>query len=147
MDEFLMKDIFPLIEEGIKNGGCFRFYPKGISMLPLIRQGKDSVVFSKVADVKKYDILLYRRDDGNFVLHRMVGKNDDGYIMCGDGQFWYERGIKEEQLLAKVVGLYRENKFVPLDNPEYIKYVKKRVAYISRQRIKNKIKSILKRKD
>lgn len=145
MEDFLMKDIFPVIEEGIKNGGRFRFYPKGASMLPLIRQGKDSVVFARADDVKKYDIVLYRRDDGNFVLHRVVGKNNDGYIMCGDGQFWYEKGIKEEQLLAKVVGLYRENEFVSLDNPGYIKYVKKRVAHISRQRIKNKINSVIKR--
>ena len=146
MEDFLMKDIFPVIEEGIKNGGRFRFYPKGASMLPLIRQGKDSVVFASADDVKKYDIVLYRRDEGKLVLHRIVEKDKNGYIMCGDGQFWFEKGIKEEQLLAKVVGIYREETYISVEDKKYKRYSKRHVFGIVIKRFSLRVKNKLRRR-
>ena len=84
--DFSMKEIFPLIEEGIKNGGKYRFYPKGVSMLPLLREGIDSVILSLPEKIEKYDMVLYQRDDGQYVLHRVVDIKDGKYDFCGDNQ-------------------------------------------------------------
>lgn len=121
------------MEEQIYAGKTVRFGPKGISMLPLIRQNIDSIVLKKApAVLKKYDLPLYIRDDGHFVLHRVVGKNRNGYIMCGDNQSVYEHGVRHDQILAVAVGMYRGNDYISFDNKTYIKYthrqVRKRLA-------------------
>lgn len=143
--EFSMQEIFPLIEEGIKNGGEYRFYPKGISMLPLLREGIDSVILSAVEDIKKYDMILYLRDDGNYVLHRVVGIENNMYNLCGDNQCYIEKNIRKEQVKAVVTAFYREDQYISVDNKKYMRYAKKRVASIPIRRLAIIIKSYYKR--
>lgn len=143
MNEFTMNEIFPLIEEGIKNGGKYRFYPRGTSMLPLIRQGVDSVVFTNAGEIKKYDMILYLRDDGAFVLHRVVAVKDGKYHMCGDNQCFVEKGIRPDQVKAFVSGLYRKDDYISINDPEYLRYVKRRVASIPQRRLKARIRSAI----
>ena len=70
--EFFLADAIEVIEEILNAGGEFRMYPKGTSMLPLIVQGRDSVVLKKRIEspqspLKKNDIAFYRRSNGQFV--------------------------------------------------------------------------------
>lgn len=125
---FEMEDLYPLIEEVIGSGGRFRLFPKGTSMLPLLRQGTDSVSLGKAEPIQKNDILLYRRRSGQFVLHRMLKETPDGYVMCGDNQVALEKGIRPDQILAKVWGIYRGEDYFELDCPAYRRYVRRRVA-------------------
>ena len=67
--EFSMEEMYPLLREVIDSGGEFRLYPRGTSMLPLIRQGKDSVALVRPEALSRHDICLYRRGNGQFVLH------------------------------------------------------------------------------
>ncbi|MBO7217522.1 MAG: S24/S26 family peptidase [Clostridia bacterium] len=143
--EFSMKEIFPLIEEGIKNGGKYRFYPKGVSMLPLLREGIDSVMLSAVGEIKKYDMVLYRRDDGQFVLHRVVDVKDGKYNFCGDNQCYIEEGIRPDQIKAIVTAFYRGEEYIAIDNKEYVKYAKRRVASIPMRHKMLSLKGYLKR--
>ena len=113
--EFYLADAIEVIEEILAGGGEFRMYPKGTSMLPLIKQGKDSVVLKRKFDciVKKYDIAFYRRRSGQFVLHRVMKIEDDGsYTMCGDNQTQLEYGIKAEQIIGYVDRMYKGEKEV-----------------------------------
>lgn len=124
MDKGLsLKELYPLIAEGLSAGGTYRFYPKGTSMLPLLTEGKDSIILSSVCDLEKGDIVLYRRENGMFVIHRIV-KVSDTFTMCGDGQFVLEKGIKESQILAKVTAIYKGEKLLTFDNKSYLFYVK-----------------------
>lgn len=132
-------DLYPLIDEVISSGGEFRMYPRGVSMLPLLTQGEDSVVLVSLGDVCESDMILYRRDNGQFVLHRVIKIEGDEYIMCGDNQYELERGIKREHLLAKVKYFYNRDKKVTLDSKEYQKYLKK----LPRRRRWLKLKGIL----
>ena len=145
MQELSMKDIFPLIEEGIRSGGKYRFYPKGESMLPLIREGIDSVVLTEVGSVNKFDMVLYQRDDNSYVLHRVVRLEGDSFSMCGDNECAVERGIKAEQIKAKVTAFYRGEEYVSVEDPRHIKYAKRRVASIPIRLLKARIKGIIKR--
>ena len=66
-------NLIPVFCERISEGQSVKFSPKGVSMLPFIREGKDSVVISPVTEgLKKYDVVLYKRDSGQYVLHRIV---------------------------------------------------------------------------
>ncbi|MCR4718889.1 MAG: hypothetical protein K5768_04585 [Firmicutes bacterium] len=123
-----LKDIWPVMKEQIDVGKTVVFSPKGTSMLPLIRQNIDKVILTKAPQkLKKYDLPLYLRKNGQFVLHRVVGIDKNGYIMCGDNQSEREYGIKDEQILALACGLYRENDYISFDDKKYVNYCKKQV--------------------
>lgn len=117
-----MEDLIPLIQESLSVGQHVRFFPRGISMLPMLRQGIDSVVLSPVSDeLKKYDLPLYRRDNGKYVLHRIIAVGDT-YTCIGDNQFMEEKGIRQDQIIAVVTAFYRGEKFWNVKNTVYQLY-------------------------
>ena len=106
--EYPLELLMPLIKERLAAGQPVRFSPKGTSMLPMLRQGIDSVVLSPLPEkLKKFDLPLYQRDDGSFVLHRIV-KVGDTYTCIGDNQFQTEPGLRYEQMIGVVTAFYRE---------------------------------------
>ncbi len=119
-----LSELWPVIEEVISSGGEFQLVPYGESMLPLIRPGRDSVTLVWPTTLKKTDIVLYRRKDGQFVLHRIMHIYKNEFVMCGDNQKALERGIKKEQILALVKDVYREGEIVDTQTKEYEKYIK-----------------------
>ena len=117
-----MEDLIPLITDRLETGQEVRFSPRGTSMLPMLRQGRDSVVLSKPsAALKRFDLPLYRRDDGKYVLHRIV-KTGPTYTCMGDHQFAEETGIRPDQILAVVTAFYRDDRFCPVTAVGYRMY-------------------------
>ena len=116
----LEADVFmPIVFERLQTGQSVRFSPRGISMLPMLRQGIDSVVISPLPEtLRKYDLPLYRRDDGKYVLHRIVGVGDT-FTCAGDNQFVTESGIRRDQMIALVTGFYRGETCHSVDEPVY----------------------------
>lgn len=104
-----MEDVYPFIEESIKDGGQFILYPRGTSMNPSIYEGKDCVVLEEIREPKKFDIVLYKRNSGQFVLHRIMKIKNGKYTMCGDNQFQFEKGLERNQLLAVVTEIRKED--------------------------------------
>ena len=91
-------------------------------MLPMLHQGRDTVTLSPLPEtLRKYDLPLYRRENGQFVLHRIV-KVGETYTCCGDGQYRPEPGIRGEQLLALVTAFTHNGKTVPVTHPGYRLY-------------------------
>ncbi|MBP3362174.1 MAG: S24/S26 family peptidase [Clostridia bacterium] len=138
-----LEAMLPVMQEQLRAGGSFCFGPKGVSMLPLIHQGKDTVMIAPISGkLKKYDIPLYRRANGQFVLHRVVAVRKDGYVMCGDNQYVREYGVKDEQLIGVLAEIRTPEKIIKVTDAEYKKYCKKRVR---RQFVRGKL-SVLKRR-
>lgn len=97
----------PLIEEALAAGQTVRFSPKGTSMLPFLRQGIDQVELSPLPEkLRKYDLPLYRRDNGQYVLHRIV-RVGETYTCVGDNQFELEHGVRRDQMIARVTAVIR----------------------------------------
>lgn len=142
-----LKEWMPLIEESLKNGKTVRFAPRGISMLPMLRQGIDCVILSPLPKkLKKYDLPLYQRDDGKYVLHRIV-KAGETYTCIGDNQFELEPGVRHDQMIAVVTGFTRGEKEHSVEEAGYQVYC--RVWHYSRpfrhiwRRAKGRIKRCL----
>lgn len=102
-----MEELVPLIREQLAAGKKVCFSPRGTSMLPMLRQGKDRVELALLKEQpKKYDVLLYQNAKGNYVLHRVVAVEET--LSCiGDNQFVQEKGIRKEQIIGVVSGFYR----------------------------------------
>ena len=114
-----MEEICPLIREQLSSGHSVRFSPRGISMLPMLRQGIDSVVLSAVPErLEKFDLPLYQRRDGKYILHRIVAVGDT-YTCMGDNQFAEETGVAHDQMIALVTGFYRGEKYHSVKEPGY----------------------------
>ncbi len=133
MTEVYLKDLLPIIEEKLNSGAEVTINPGGISMEPLVKAGRDSVVLTLPECLKKYDVVLYRRKNGQFVLHRIVGTKGESFIMCGDNQVVLEYGIKETDIIAKMSAVIRKNKNISVNSASYKVYS---VVRVSTQRIK-----------
>lgn len=123
-----LSELWPVMKEQIEIGKTVVFSPSGTSMLPLIHPDTDKVKLTKAPErLKKYDLPLYLREDGQFVLHRVVALTRGGYTMCGDNQFKREYGVKNEQILALACGVYRDGRFLSFDDKNYLSYCKRQV--------------------
>ena len=110
---FSMKDIGPLIEEMVGQGDVFRLTVSGTSMMPFLRNNRDEVVFASLdgRTLKRGDILLYKRREGTYVMHRLYRIEKDGtYTFIGDHQYKVEEGIRREQIKAYVQYAFRDGK-------------------------------------
>lgn len=113
------------IGEYIKENGEAIITPVGTSMWPMLRSRRDTVLLTTPQGrLKKYDLPVYRREDGMLVMHRVMEVHNDTYTMCGDHQTELEHGIKDEQIIAVVKGFYRDEKYISADNRRYKQYCK-----------------------
>ena len=116
----------PMIRAQLQAGKTVKFKPRGISMLPMLRQDVDSVVLSPLPEkLRKYDLPLYQRDDGQYVLHRIVAVGQT-YTCVGDNQFDLEVGVRRDQMIALVTAYYRGSCIRSVSNPVHWLYVRAR---------------------
>ena len=135
----------PIITEKLNAGATVTIQPRGTSMLPLIRQGRDEVILKKPSGrLKKYDIPFYKRESGQFVLHRIVKVRKNDYVICGDNQTDYEYNITDDMILAVVIAIIRDGKTISVTDKEYLAYCKKHLLYIKKRRMIGKIKKVIK---
>ncbi len=114
-----LKEIYPMIKEKIDSGGMVKLPITGISMRPLLVWGRDTVDLIKCENPKKGDIIFYLRDNGQFVLHRIVGVDDKGYVLCGDNQWTLEHGIRDRHIIGVVNSITRKGKVFNVTNIPY----------------------------
>ncbi len=108
-------EVEDVITKSVENGGSFSMITAGCSMLPLLRNRMDKVILVKAEHtLKRYDIPLYKCKDGHFVLHRIVKIKKDGYVMCGDNQLIFEKGIDDSNVIAVVSEIIRKGKRIDL---------------------------------
>ena len=125
--EFSLAETEELIREVLESGGEFELYPRGTSMLPLIVQGRDSVTLIKPQGrLSEDDIAFYKRDDGSFILHRVVSVEEDSYTMCGDNQTVLEPNIRDGQIIGVVSSLLVKGKKISVTDKRYKRYIKRR---------------------
>ena len=115
--------LMPFLQERLAAGQniCYvRF--RGVSMLPMLRQGKDSVDLAPLPKrLKKYDLPVYLRSDGQYVMHRVIKVKENYYVCLGDNTIEYEY-IYPEQLIGVVCAFHRGEHKIEVNNFWYQMY-------------------------
>jgi len=112
-------------EEELDKHGSFTYTNVGTSMMPLLRQHKDLFVIEKKTGerYKKYDVVLFKRTDGKYVLHRILKVRREDYVLCGDHQFRREYGVTENQILGVMTKVVRDGVSMSVTDKKYQRYV------------------------
>ena len=109
----------------LERDGKFVYKNKGTSMYPLIREGRDLLVIEKIREKpKKYDVLLYQRDQGEYVLHRVLEVRPDGYVLNGDNCWWKEYGITDRHIIGILTAVIRDGKELSTGSWQYRLYTR-----------------------
>jgi len=110
--------ILPLMQEGYQLKIC----PAGGSMIPFLVGGRDEAVLSLPDENFRFrvgDIILYRIEDGIYVLHRITRIHGPDIYTLGDAQTKIYGPIKREDIIAYADYIIRKGKKIPRSNPRY----------------------------
>ena len=111
-------------EEEIEKSGKIIYTNVGDSMMPFIKQGRDVFVISRAEGrLKRYDVPLYKRDSGQYVLHRILKVRENDYVICGDNRWNKEYGITDHHIIGVLTGVIRNGKTISVNNKNYRLYV------------------------
>lgn len=106
-----------LLEEGKK----IKIVPHGNSMFPFWASDRDSIIIGKIEkELKRGDIVLYRRENGIHVAHTIYKIDKGKFFMLGDSQTDIEGPLVREQIIGIVETIIRKNKTIHCDNLWYI---------------------------
>ena len=136
------------IEEILAEQGVYVGPTVGVSMLPMLKNRRDTIVVKPKAErLKRLDVALYRRGN-DYVLHRVLAPIDGGYLIRGDNCYVDER-IPEEDVFGVLTEFFRKDKHIYCTDKKYLRYAEKRLkTYKTRRffvRVKGKIKGGLKK--
>lgn len=122
------------IEETLKLNGVYMGPTTGISMEPMLKHRRDTIVVRpKVERLKPLDVALYKRGN-SYVLHRVISVIDGGYIIRGDN-LYNDEIVPEDTVIGVLTEFFRKNKHFLCTNEKYLKYAQRRVKTYKFRRV------------
>ncbi len=99
-------------EQELAQKGSLIYTTVGRSMRPFLRSGQDLMVIQANSGQRFHprDVVLYRRDSGKYVLHRIMWVRRRDYVLCGDNCWDLEPGIRDDQILGVLTAVIRDGK-------------------------------------
>lgn len=102
-----------MLRDLVNEGKECRLLISGSSMSPFLVHERDSIVFSKPdRELRRGDMVFYQRDNGQYVMHRILKVKPEGLYIIGDAQTEVEGPVKPEQVFALVTKVNRKGKWV-----------------------------------
>ena len=103
-------------------GKTIQLKPQGYSMYPMFIPKRDEAILKSAehTQLKRGDVVLYRRESGILVLHRIYKNNKNGFYMVGDNQREIEGPLKREQIKGVLTGFIRNGKYISATHPVYV---------------------------
>lgn len=105
-------------EQIIEEYGFYSAPVHGMSMYPLLKNHRDTVCILPPDKLKKYDVVLFRRQSGQLVLHRILKIDGNRFYICGDNEFRKEI-VYKNQIIGKMTEFCRNNKNGKVTDLEY----------------------------
>ena len=109
------------LEQLLREENIIRIKPQGYSMYPLFIPERDEALIQQTdyTDCHRNDVVLYRRDQGILVLHRICRITSDGFYMVGDNQYEVEGPLRQDQIIGKLIAVNRNSREFTVGNPFY----------------------------
>ena len=95
---------FALVDELLREGKEVVITPKGNSMLPFIRNGRDEVVLTRLTRPAEIGDILLVKLGTRFVMHRVFEAEGEKITLMGDGNI----AGKEHCVFSDVIGMVTE---------------------------------------
>ena len=124
------------IEEIIQRDGFVLEMTVGDSMEPMLKNRQNPIVIERVTErPKKHDVVLYKRDSGQYVLHRIVKVRPNDYAIRGDNRLNTEYGVCDRHIIGVLKGYYIGERYVDCaTDKEYKRYVSSlKYKYLARK--------------
>ncbi len=100
---------FGILESFLAEGKDVKMTPKGNSMLPFIKGGRDSVVLTRpTRPFEPGDIVLFRVA-GRYVMHRVLKRDGDHLLIMGDGNIYGKERCETSDVIGLVTEIHKEN--------------------------------------
>ena len=107
------REYVSVLREIAEEGKVVSMLIAGSSMAPFLCHNRDYIYFTKPdRELRRGDMVFYRRDSGQYVMHRIYRKKQDGYYMAGDAQTEIEGPLRRDQIFALVVKVKRKEKII-----------------------------------
>ena len=114
------------IEDVLLTCGKYVGPTSGVSMLPMLKDRRDTiVVLPKTDRLKPLDVALYKRGE-LYILHRVLSVTPNGYIIRGDNCY-ADENVPENAVIGVLTEFFRKDKHYYCTDKKYLKYVKKRL--------------------
>lgn len=114
------------IEQELAQNGRAVIQTVGVSMEPLLHNRKSTVaLIAKQRRLQKQDVALYRRPNGEYVLHRVVKVLDGAYLIRGDNCIGSET-VPEAWVIGVMAGYFagEQDRYISCDSRTYRRYLK-----------------------
>lgn len=119
-----MEEMAALLQTQLSHGGIANLVVTGNSMYPMLFHRRDSVTLATVSQpLRKGDLILYRRENGTYVLHRIVTKPVKDVFFCAGDNQWAREQVCSSQVIARVIRFVRKGKQHPVSSLSHRSYV------------------------
>ncbi len=99
------------VEHLLQDGKTVQLKVNGYSMYPLFVPERDMAVIGPPRGrLKRGDVVLFRRDEGILVLHRIWKIKKNGLFLVGDNQTQVEGPVRFDQVRGMLTGFVRRGR-------------------------------------
>ena len=105
----LPNEFLSVAEEELEEGRSVRLLADGASMNPFIHGGKDYAEIAPLdadADLELWQVYLFKYN-GQYIIHRFIGKDGEIFRMLGDGNLWIEERVMREDVIGVLHKIHR----------------------------------------
>ena len=112
------------IEEQLQKEGYLLSLSAGYSMRPMLTQRTEQLLIEKLTtDPSVNDVVLFKRRSGQYVLHRIIRRRGDHYLIRGDNCYGSE-SVAYDQIIGILKGFYKGSRYIDCgSNKTYLCYV------------------------
>lgn len=100
------------IEAELEKDGYILSLSVGTSMQPMLNQRTEQILIERISSPPKVnDVVLFKRSHGQYVLHRIVRRCRDFYLIRGDNCYENEK-VLPKQIIGILTGFYKGDKYI-----------------------------------
>lgn len=119
-----MEQLAMLLDVQLQHDGQANLTVTGNSMYPMLRHRQDTVRLRLTDRAPgNRELILYRRENGQYVLHRIVRVTGPGQYLCAGDNQWELEKVRAEQVIALVDAFCRKGRHYQVTDPGYRLYV------------------------